>query len=242
MSGDGWVDLFRYNEQVEDVFVQCGEIPANAFRYRALRYITLGDDVTSIGEYAFADIENGMHQVGLVLPKNLKYIGDYAFSGIDIYNVTIGESVEYVGNSAFYNSTVTSVTIKSGNTAFGEDAFANCDNLREIKLPDDMKYIYKGMFRSCTNAQLTQITLPESVTVIYDFAFDGCAIREITISNNITEICRWAFNSSGLRKINFLGTKAEWDMINKHSDWRIGVRADITIVCTDGEVIDKNPY
>ena len=245
MSGDGWVDVFYKNRIIEDVFVQSGEIPANAFREcTALRYITLGDGVTSIGEWAFADVKNDMHQVGLVLSNNLKSIGNYAFSGIDIYNVTIGESVETVGEYAFYRSNITSVTIESGNTVFGDYAFANCFGLREINFPDDMKFIYTGMFSSSSNKQLTKITLPESVTVIYEDAFsEWYYLSEITISNKVTEIGREAFHyCTNLRKINFGGTKAEWEAINKHTDWRRSAKEDITVVCTDGEVIEKHPY
>ena len=90
----------------------------------------------------------------------------------------------------------------------------------------------------------TNLVLPDSITTIGAYAFQECySIKEVTISNNITEIGMMAFYYCvNLEKIYYGGTMAEWYAVNKADDWRIGINKNIVIVCTDGEVIDRNPY
>lgn len=84
---------------------------------------------------------------------------------------------------------------------------------------------------------LTSITLPDSVTNICKFAFQGStALTSITISGGVTTIGENAFQGcTALTSVRFQGTKAKWNVIEKGTDWN-GNTGNYTIHCTDGDI------
>ena len=117
-----------------------------------MKYVTIGDKVTSIGNYAFS------YCTGLT-------------------SITIPNSVTTIGYNAFYNCTgLTSITIPDSVTAIDSDAFWNCTGLTSINIPDSVTSISNRVFYGCTG--LTSITIPNSVTSIGDNAFYYCTSLE----------------------------------------------------------------
>ena len=86
----------------------------------------LGDDVTSIGNYAFY---NCIGLTSVTIPNSVTSIGSYAFRGCSgLTSIEIPNSVTSIGKMAFYNcSGLTSVTIGNGVTSIGESAFGGAD-------------------------------------------------------------------------------------------------------------------
>ena len=86
-------------------------------------------------------------------------------------------------------------------------------DIESITIPDHIERIKDAAFKNC--GRLTQITIPKSIVQIYDHAFLGC--------NN-------------LKRINYLGTKKEWDkiVIDYSAFTASGLAANITLYCTDG--------
>ena len=72
------------------------------------------------------------------------------------------------------------------------DCFSWCTELEEITLPDSLESIGDYAFSECT--ELEEITLPDSLESIGDFAFFGCiGLEKITIPNSVTSIGEDAF-------------------------------------------------
>jgi hypothetical protein len=96
-------------------------------------------------------------------------------------------------------SSLKSVTITGGNILYG--AFYNCKNLTNITIPDSVTSIGSYAFYNCSS--LTSITIPNSVTSIGYNAFEGCnSLTSITIPDSVTSIGSYAFyNCSSLTSI-----------------------------------------
>ena len=83
--------------------------------------ISIGDGVTSIGDYAFAS--NGV-EVKLTIGKKVKRIGDCAFMDTGIKGtLTIPNSVQTIGEGAFEQSAITKLVLGKGIKELGDYAF-----------------------------------------------------------------------------------------------------------------------
>lgn len=65
--------------------------------------------------------------------KPVTSIGDYAFAGCSITNLTIPDSVTSIGDGAFRECySLTSVTISDSVTSIGKYAFEYCSNIKDV--------------------------------------------------------------------------------------------------------------
>jgi len=103
--------------------------------------------------------------VAVVIPAEIHEnpvtaIGNEAFKGKNITNVTIPNTVTSIGKGAFYDNQLASITLSNSVTSIGDNAF------RKNKL--------------------TRITIPNSVKDIGVDAFDENQITRISIGANVT--------------------------------------------------------
>jgi len=165
-----------------------------------LRYYTIPNNVTSIGNNAF---EMCSVLTSITIPNTVKSIGEDAFSCSGITSVTIPNSVTSIADNTFLNcNSLTSLTMGSGVTSIGVYSFGGCNGLTgNLAIPNTVNSIGENAFSSCIG--LTGITLPNSVTTIGNGAFWGCnGLTEITIPNSMTSIGGGVFEScTGLTKI-----------------------------------------
>ena len=83
--------------------------------------ISIGDGVTSIGDYAF--VLNGV-EVKLTIGKKVKRIGEAAFMNTGIKGtLTIPNSVQTIGENAFAQSAITKLVLGKGIKELGDYAF-----------------------------------------------------------------------------------------------------------------------
>ena len=130
----------------------------------------------------------------LTIGNSVTSIGDWAFSGCSgLTSVTIGNSVTSIGYEAFYGcSGFTSVTIPNSVTSIGDRAFSGCSGLTSVTIPSSVTSIGGAAFYNCRG--LTSVTIPNSVTSIGDRAFSGCrGLTSVTIPNSVTSIGEDAF-------------------------------------------------
>lgn len=134
----------------------------------AIRKVVVEDEVTSIGSYAFYNLNN-------------------------LTSAVIGKSVTIINGDAFYDcDNLKSVVLSDGVTRVGSLAFGECYSLTEINLPDSITYLDGYVFRNCSS--LTSITLPKDITIIKRDTFNGCrSLTTIEIPKGVMEIESDAF-------------------------------------------------
>lgn len=109
-------------------------------------------------------------------------------------NVTIpdtinGLSVTSIGDGAFYGDALTNVTIPNSVTGIGSSAFEDCP-LTRVTIGNGVTIIGSAAFEGCS---ILSLTIPDSVIVIGDYAFFGNSMTRVTIPNCVTDIGEGAF-------------------------------------------------
>ncbi|MGN1167440.1 MAG: leucine-rich repeat protein [Lachnospiraceae bacterium] len=151
----------------------------------------------------------------VVIADTVTGIGDYSFSGCsNLVSADIPDSVISLGKNAFYGCTsLASVQLPDSIESIGFQAFASCTSLGEINIPLNWKECpstdgstsdieHRGrIFIGCES--LVEITVPEGMTVIPSYGFNGSDYLEtINLPNTLTEIKNHAF--FGCKKIKIM--------------------------------------
>lgn len=196
--------------------------------------ITISEGVREIDDYAF---ENCSGLTSVSIPDSVSSIGWHAFSGCSgLTSITIPDSVTTIDCGAFSSCRgLTSITIPDSVTKINSSAFSYCKSLTSITIGNGVTSIYPSSFSYCES--LTSITIGNNVITIYRDAFSNCSeLTSITIPDSVTKIEYSAFrNCNKLTDINFKGTKAQWDAIQKEPYWNDNT-GDYTVHCTDGDI------
>lgn len=114
-----------------------------------LKNLTIGNSVTSIGEYAFYDC-SGLTSV--TIPNSVTEIGRGAFDFCkSIVSVIVGNSVTSIGDYAFNGcSKLKSIEIPPSVSEIGTCGFGNCNNINLIKLKSPNLVLGDECFKNCT--------------------------------------------------------------------------------------------
>ena len=154
--------------------------------------IEQGCKMCAIGEKAFSGVTNVDE---LVLPTEIGFIGDEAFSPSFIKTISI-DSVVDIGNRAFKGCTqLSKVTFNRGTEVIGVEAFEGCSKISTIELPYSVETIGYGAFANCsalTSLNLNGIT---QSCKVQDYAFYNCsALTNVSMADSaIQEIGEGAF-------------------------------------------------
>lgn len=196
--------------------VKVTSIGKNAFVGKNITSVTFGNNITSIGEYAFYGIEslstitggNNITSIGAFAFHETEWL-DYQYANEIIigkvfyhYNArytletkaVIPDSVVSIAPYAFLDVTqISNVIIPSSVVYIGDGAFKNCKNLTSIVLPTYIEEIKKETFMNCS--RLKEVQFGSKVNIIGSRAFQGCSLlNSISSIENITEIGNNAFD------------------------------------------------
>ena len=178
---------------------------ASAETYGDFEYSVLDDGTVEITKYIGSAEKVEIPEK--INGKSVTSIGNYAFEYCEnITSVTIPDSVTSIGFRVFSNCTsLTSITIPNSVTSISGEAFENCTSLTAINVASENSN-YVSVNGVLYNKDKTTIIcypagkkdnnykIPDSVTEIDDYAFNGCiSLSSVTIPNSVTSIGVYAF-------------------------------------------------
>lgn len=145
--------------EIVNVGEKITDIAANMFAgCTMLNKVNLGENsaIKAIGEGAFAS--TGLTSFDFSNCKNLKAIGRWAFSGVQLTDIILPASVESIGEGAFfYNESLTDVVIPAAVTEIEGYTFNGNTSLATISLPATLVYVGNRAFED--NKGMTHISL-----------------------------------------------------------------------------------
>jgi len=100
------------------------------------------------------DVIDGLPVVGIAAE---------AFRARDILQVTLPKNLKFIGNQAFSTSGLTSIIIPDGVTDIGESAFNSCNNLTSVSLPKGLKRRGLGAFANTPADNELKKKIPSAV-------------------------------------------------------------------------------
>ncbi len=171
--------------------------------------VTIPASVTEIGDKAFYGIylESVTFAPG---EGDALTIGEYAFAGLYLDAIELPEREVYIGAHAFEeNESVGTLTL-GGTVEIGEYAFASTGDGLQLTVPASVRriggYAFEGYAGwSSTTDYLSGVTFAagSALEEIGGFAFSQANITTITIPASVTKIGAGAFSESSLTEIKF---------------------------------------
>lgn len=121
---------------------------------------------------------------------------------------SVPSTVKSVGDKAFRNcSDLNTISIGNSVAEIGASAFDKCTGLKKVKINDLKSWcsinfasgsanpLYNGHSLILEDAEIIDLTLPQTISAVKDYAFiGGTRFKSITLHNNITSLGKKAFD------------------------------------------------
>lgn len=194
----------EYRDQISTVTIENGvsNIGKCAFRQcTELKKVIIAESVNSIGEFAFETCPN--------LEEITVDSNNQMFSSMDgvLFDKDMKSLIKYPGKKTdtYYDVPDTVVSIEMS-------CFEYC-SLVQIHIPDNVESISSLSFAGLD--KVYSVVLPNKLTVIENDLFNGGALEQVVIQENVNTIEEDAFGGCwGLTDIFFTGTQEQWERIN----------------------------
>lgn len=134
-----------------------------------------------------------------IIPKTVKKIETCAFARTHFKHIVVPENIRYIADGAFSNmETLETVVIEGKDVVIGKHAFINDYNLKSVRATG-ISEIEEDAFLFCTELQYVDITGTNGL-IIHSDAFSKCfKLKHIDIKN-VKGICVSAFGHGKLDK------------------------------------------
>lgn len=153
----------------------------------------------------------------IIIPDSVKKIGKYAFLGLDyLENIELPEQLAYIGDSAFYYCRkLKYIDIPKYVNYIGSECFRYCDQINVYNV-DPFNNQYCSLDGVLYSKDLTKlIRFPSARTGIFyvddkvidiaAYAFSGCSLSMVSVSDSVKSIGDAAFTGSSVLSQVVLG-------------------------------------
>lgn len=193
---DSWASFTKYEKEVFPVYTYASDLCS-------FSYFEFDGSVTihKLISGKAIDIPSQLDVDGTMMA--VTEIGPSSFLESEITSVVIPEGVTTIDIAAFkYCEYMETASLPSTLDAIADEAFRmpidnenwNRSKLKEIDLPDGLRYIGFESFRMCY--QLKEIVIPDSVTHYGDGAFRVCTSAEsVHIGKNVKALGEFSFDN-----------------------------------------------
>lgn len=151
--------------------------------------IVLSEGITHIGNDAFV----GCCLKEITIPKSVVSIGMSAFGGCEeLTTISIPEGIQSINELTFCYSGLVSISLPQSLKSVGEKAFYGCSKLTEITIPNNVFLIRSSAFEDCSNLKV--VNLPEKLNTISERVFKNCtSLVNVKLPQNLSSIYDGAF-------------------------------------------------
>ncbi len=160
-----------------------------------LKTVKIPDSVEEIGEGAFTRCYS---LTRVILPKDIKTLPTGLFQYCHaLSDIEIPDTVSEIGNDAFSDTFWLQKKQETEDYVVVNDILLSCKNAKgKLIIPESLglRIIGPGAFSRCRD--ITEVTLPDTVTIIGDYALSGCTgLSRIHFGRNLREVRENAFFS-----------------------------------------------
>lgn len=211
-------ELYNNKSEIEIILDLSGTlgvkyIPEKCFNgCRNLHGVILPDSLEEIEDQAFC----GCQLETLTIPDSVTTIGSEAFfNNTNLKTISIGSGLCYIESGAFNSRELEEITLSQFNKEFtlingilftkDEKTLVLCP--AKISMPDSDYSIPVGVttiysYAFVYTSTLSSITIPDTVTLIDECAFQGIHLNSLDIPDSVERIGAMAFESSYLVNIS----------------------------------------
>ncbi len=191
--------LVKYNAEQENAVIPATHkdlpvkvIGPSAFSSKKITSVSIPDSITkiSMNAFMFCNKLTSVHITDLA-----------AWCAIDF--VQPESNPLYYGHNLYLDEQlITTLTIPDGVSEIKSIAFYFCTSFTSVVLPETLVSIGSSAFSRCA---MTEISIPDSLTTIDGYAFQGSDLKSISFGENskLTTIGEKAFEYSDLESITF---------------------------------------
>ncbi len=176
--------------------------------------IEIDDGITSIGSFAFAQLEN-LSNVSMA--DSIIHIKDYAFFDCSkLQKISLSKNLQAIWNGTFGScDSLQEIDMPNSVIFIGVDAFAYCKSLKKVKLSSGLTEITNRSFSNCTG--LEEIEFPKGVQLIDQLAFMECVnLNKIILPISVKQILGAFIHCENIHDVYYEGTEADRSNIEEN--------------------------
>lgn len=169
------------------------------FQCYALKEITLGETLTTLGEgvFTYCPIETmNVNTIDVEYDFDLSYMGDSK-----VKTMNFGDKVKSIGPKAFWGSSaLETLNLPESLESIGDEAFYFTKSLKSLVIPDGVVSIGYEAFM---NAPLEELTLGKSLTTMAEAVFASDELKVVNINCREMADGNWFALCPNLERVNF---------------------------------------